>query len=321
MRREQIGIHRLRRFASRVTERIGGVPAVRTLQATLETYDAAGGGLVAGGLAYAALVALLPGLLLVLSVVGLLVDDPRVRADLVASIAKAVPPVESLARQALEQVAGGAVPTSIVAILGLLWGSSRFYAALDNAFARIFHKAPRRNMLERSVRGVVLMVLFIAFPIAALVVGSAASWVFDVAPAGDQVGGVAKAIWRLASPLGTVVLFIVGAALVYRFVPARRIPRAALLQPAVVTGVVLAAFTQAFTFIAPRLVGAAALYGTFVAIFALMAWLSIGFNVLLLGGAWTRVRVLARSNPDAQASGAASGGGPPVAAPPDGGSG
>jgi membrane protein len=299
MRREEAGIHRLRALASRLTERVGGAPAVRTLQATLQTYDAAGGGLVAGGLAYAALVALLPGLLLVLSVVGLLVDDPAIRADLVASIARAVPPVESLAKQALEQVASGAVPTSIVAILGLLWGSSRFYAALDNAFARIFHNAPRRSLVERSVRGLVLMVLFIAFPIAALVVGSAASWVFDVAPAGDQVSGLARAIWQVASPVGTVVLFIVGTALVYRFVPARRIPRRALVRPAVVTGVALAAFTQAFTFIAPRLVGAAALYGTFVAIFALMAWLSIGFNVLLLGGAWTRVRALAHSNPDA----------------------
>jgi membrane protein len=273
---------------------------------------------VAGGLAYAALVALLPGLLLVLSVVGLLVDDPGVRADLVASIAKAVPPLESLATQALEQVAGGAVPTGIVAILGLLWGSSRFYAALDNAFARIFHNAPRRGMVERSVRGLVLMALFIALPIAALVLGTAASWIFDVAPGGAEVSGVARSIWRLASPAGTVVLFIVVAALVYRFVPARRIPRRALLRPAVLVGVVLAAFTQAFTFIAPRLVGAAALYGTFVAIFALMAWLSIGFNVLLLGGAWTRVRTLAQSNPDAHPSDDGSHARPPLGRATDG---
>jgi membrane protein len=281
-------------LASRVAERIGGVPAVRTLRAVLQTYDAAGGGLVAGGLAYAALFALLPGLLLVLSVVGLLVDDKAVRADIVAAIATAVPPLESLASQALEQVASGAVPTSIVAVLGLLWGSSRFYVALDNAFARIFHKAPRRNQLQQSVRGLILMVMFIALPVTALVIGSVTSWLLDVAPAGAEVSGVVRAIWQVASPLGSVLLFVAAAALVYRFVPARRVPRQALLPPASVVGIVLAAFTQLFTFIAPRLVGAAALYGTFVAIIALLAWLSIGFNVLLLGGAWTRVRALAR---------------------------
>ena len=33
-----------------------------------------------------------------------------------------------------------------------------------------------------------------------------------------------------------------------------------------------------------------ALYGAIVAVFALLAWLSIGFNMLLIGAAWTRVR-------------------------------
>ena len=229
--------------------------------------------------------------------VGILIDDEAVRANLVATIATAVPPLASLARQALEQVANGAVPTSVVAVLGLLWGSSRFYVALDNAFARIFHNAPRRNQVQQSVRGLVLMALFVALPVTALVFGSVTSWLLDVAPAGDQVGGVVRAAWQVASPLGSVLLFVVGAALVYRFVPARRVPRQAFLRPAIVVGVTLAAFTQAFSFIAPRLVGAAALYGTFVAIFALLAWLSIGFNVLLLGGAWTRVRMLARLSP------------------------
>ncbi len=229
--------------------------------------------------------------------VGILIDDEAVRANLVATIATAVPPLASLARQALEQVANGAVPTSVVAVLGLLWGSSRFYVALDNAFARIFHNAPRRNQVQQSVRGLVLMALFVALPVTALVFGSVTSWLLDVAPAGDQVGGVVRTAWQVASPLGSVLLFVVGAALVYRFVPARRVPRQAFLRPAIVVGVTLAAFTQAFSFIAPRLVGAAALYGTFVAIFALLAWLSIGFNVLLLGGAWTRVRMLARLSP------------------------
>jgi uncharacterized BrkB/YihY/UPF0761 family membrane protein len=34
----------------------------------------------------------------------------------------------------------------------------------------------------------------------------------------------------------------------------------------------------------------AAVYGTFVAFFAILAWLAISFNVLLFGACWTRVR-------------------------------
>ena len=46
------------------------------------------------------------------------------------------------------------------------------------------------------------------------------------------------------------------------------------------------------------MVGFAALFGTFVTIFALLAWMSISFNMLLLGASWTRVRAVANSQPD-----------------------
>jgi hypothetical protein len=206
---ERVGVHRrLRAVAERVVSRIGGVPAVQTLLATLAVYDRAGGGLVAGGLAYAALVALLPGLLLVLSVIGILVDDPAVREDIVELIGTAVPPLEELVRIALDAVSAGAVPTGILAFLGLLWGSSRFYAALDYAFARIFHNAPQRNEVVRTLRGLVVTVLFVVVPIAAVIVTSAATWIMDLAPDGETLGALERLFWKVASPLGSVVLFV-----------------------------------------------------------------------------------------------------------------
>ena len=66
-----------------------------------------------------------------------------------------------------------------------------------------------------------------------------------------------------------------------------------MLRPSILVGIVLAGFAQVFTFIGPRLTHTAAIYGTFVAFFAILAWLSISFNVLLLGASWTRVRELA----------------------------
>jgi YihY family inner membrane protein len=289
------GDDRLRALAARVVERAGGLPAVRTLFATLALFDQAGGGLVAGGLAYTSLLALLPSLLLVISVVGVVVRDPVQREGIVSTIATALPPLENVARSSLEQVASGAVPTGIVAFVGLLWGSSRFYASLDKALSRVFPTARMRNEIERTLRGVAVTVLFVALPVAVLVAGSVASWLLDLAPAGVEVRGVGRALWQVGSPLGSLVLFVGGAAAVFRFVPAERIPGWALRTPAVVSGVALAAFTQVFTFVAPRLVGVAALYGTFVTVFAVLAWLSIGFNVLLLGACWTRVRLLART--------------------------
>jgi membrane protein len=290
----EAGVNGFRVLATRVAGRVGGLAAVRTLRATLSVYDAAGGGLVAGGLAYSSLIALLPGLLLVLSIVGILVADPADRERFVVIIAVAVPPLEDIARTAFEQVASGAVPTGILAAIGLLWGSSRFYASLDNALSRVFHDAPRRNAVQRTIRGIVVTALFVALPMVALVTGSVASWLLDLAPVGMEITGAARGLWRAASPLGSFALFVGGTAAVYRWVPAVRVPFRSLLPPALVVGFVLAAFTQLFTFAAPRLVGVAALYGTFAAIFGLLAWLAIGFNVLLLGAAWASVRASGR---------------------------
>jgi membrane protein len=292
-------VDRLRLLAERIVGRVGGMPAVRTLLATLEVYDRGGGGLVAGGLAYSALIALIPGMLLIAATIGFLVDDPAVQEQIVDWIATTVPPLAEVARIALEAVSAGALPTSIIALIGLLWGSSRFYAALDNAFSRIFRGSPRRNEIERTVRGLIVTILFVAVPIAALVAGSAASWLLDLAPGETQLSGVTRTLLQLASPIGSFVLFVGVVSLVYRFVPAERVSMRALLPAAILVGIVLAGFTQLFTFIAPRLVGWARLYGAFVTVFALLAWLAIGFNMLLLGAAWTRVRALARSHPEA----------------------
>jgi membrane protein len=290
-------VARLRVLASSIAERAGGVPAVRVLTAVLEVYDEAGGGLVAGGLAYSALVALLPGLLLVLSVFGLVVHDPAVQEQLVTAIAEAVPPLESLARTALEQVSAGAVPGSILAIAGLLWASSRFYAALDNAIARVFRHGRRRDEIRRTIRGVILTLLVIALPIAMVLAGSAASLLVDRLPDGGSPGILVGIALRLASPVGSVILFVAAAVAVFRFVPAERVPVGAWRLPAIVVGVLLAGFTQLFALFAPLMFRTAALYGAVVAVFALLAWLSIGFNMLLMGAAWTRVRVLALSDP------------------------
>jgi membrane protein len=289
---------RVRSLASLVGRRAARLPAVRTTRAVLDTFGAAGGGLLAGGLAYATLVALLPTLLLLVSVAGLVIEDPTVRRDLVDAVAQAVPPLEDLARITLDQVASGAAPSSLIALVGLVWGSSRFYGALDDAFARIFRNAPVRNVVQRTARGLLVTFLFVAVPTLGILLTSVASVMMDAEPLGVPIGSAARLVLQLLSPISAALLFVGATAIAYRLVPARHVPVSLLRLPALVTGVILAAFTQLFTIIAPRLVGAAAFYGTFVAVFALLAWLAISYQVLLLGAAWTRVRVVARLGPD-----------------------
>jgi len=287
---EEGRVARLRVVAERVVETLGGVPAVRVLVATFGAYDAGGGGLVAGGLAYAALIALLPGLLLALSIFGIVVTDPAIRDQLVTAIGDAIPPIQDLARTALNQVSTGAVPTSLIAIVGLLWAASRFYVALDNAISRIYGTVHRRNPVQQTIRGLLLTALLVALPIAAVFAGSIVSWAVSLIPGtsgSEAVNGVAA---QLAWPIGTFILFVIATVMVYRFVPAVSVPAQAWRAPAILVGLALAVFTQLFALFAPLMFRTAALYGAIVTVFALLAWLAIGFNLLLFGAAWSWVR-------------------------------
>ncbi len=279
------GTDRVRLLVERVVARVGGLRATRTLLGVLEAYDGAGGGLTASGLAYTSLIALLPGLLLMVSIFGVVIDDEATREQVVSAIAEAVPPLEEFARAAFESVSAGAVPTGIIAVLGLLWGSSRFYAALDYAFTRIFHDVRKRNEIERTLRGIVVTFLLVAVPLAALILGVITAWVSEVLP--GQIAGV---ILQLTTPVGSFLLFVTGTMLVYRYVPGEHVPWRALALPAVLVGITLAGFAQLYALLAPLLTRMAAVYGTFVAFFAILAWLSISFNLLLFGACWTRVR-------------------------------
>jgi len=276
----------LRRLAEKIAERLGGHPGVVRLQAVMDTYDRAGGGLVASGLAYTSLL----GFLLVLSVVGYIVRDPAVQQQIVAAVAQALPPLEDLAKLALSGVSSNIVPSGILAVVTLIWGSSRFYANLDTAFSRIFSGAPRRNPIIQTIRGIVLTAILVLVPVGVVTISSIVQWLDHFAPAGVQVGVVLTFVLDLASPLGSLVAFAVVVALCYRIVPNEHVPWRALRLPAVSIGLVLAVFTQIYVLIAPRLMGLWAVFGTALAIFGLLAWLSIAFNVLLVGAAWTEVR-------------------------------
>jgi membrane protein len=284
---------RVREVVTRTVEKAGGVPAVQKLLLVFEEYDHAGGGLSANGLAYSALFALVPGILLLVAVLGLVINNPTIEEEIVNGIAKTFPPLAPLVDIAFKQISDGAVPMTVFAVLGLLWGSSRFYSALDYAFSRLFRTVPRRNEIEKGVRGVLVSLVVVVLPLLLMFVGSFVTWLIDVTPRELDLPGLLRGPLSLGSPLSTWILFVGGLALVYKLVPNANVCRHAYGWPAILAGTVIAIFTQIFTFIAPRMLHWQALFGTLVSVFAVLIWLSISLNVILFGACWTRVRVQA----------------------------
>ncbi len=281
---------------STILEQVLDRPRVAELRAVLDVYGRAPGGLLANGLAFAALFAAFPVALVTLGVAGLLVDDPTVQAQLAQAIGALVPPLEELVNQALLALSDGAAVTSIVGVVGLIWTVSQFYGTLDIAFARIFADRGERDLFRRTARGFAVVAGLIGIVVALVVGGSLAAAAVAFLPASSSA---LTGIGRVLSSLPVLIaLGIAVVAIVYRWVPPRAPSWRAISLPGVIAGVVIVVLSQAFLFLAPRLIGAALVAGSLATAFVALAWLSFTFQVLLYGAAWVRVRddpVAARS--------------------------
>jgi uncharacterized BrkB/YihY/UPF0761 family membrane protein len=226
--------------------------------------------------------------LVTLGVAGWLVNDPAVQADLALALGNLFPPLQELVAQALLALSDGAAFTSIVGIVALVWTVSQFYVTLDIAFARIFADRRERDVFRRTARGF-LWVAGLVGVVAVLIIGAtlaAAAEMLLPASTGSIVG-----VGRVLSSLPVLCLIgaiVVGA--IYRTVPPEGPSWRTIWLPALIVGVGIILLSQLFLFVAPRLVGAAALAGSLATAFIALAWLSFTFQMLLYGAAWVRVR-------------------------------
>jgi YihY family inner membrane protein len=275
----------VRGFLARAIER----PTVVAVRTILDTYGRAAGGLLANGLAFAALFAAIPTTLLVLGLAGwFAAGDPTIQERVINALSTALPPLAELIRSSVTVIADGAALTSVVGAVGVVWTVSQLFAAVDTAFARVFFDEPERDLFRRTLRGFVVVGL-----IAATVVAAIAS--LGMLAALDTLSGHEGSLARTTlEVLGSPPSLAVGACLLvilaYRTLPPRSPRWRSLVIPAVIVGVILVMLGQVFTLLVPWLVGVANLAGSLASGFVALAWLSLSFQALLLGAAWVRVR-------------------------------
>jgi membrane protein len=246
-----------------------------------------GGSILASGLATRALFALLPGLLLLVAFVGFLVGDPAIQQAVLEFIADLFPPLESLIADSLTVISEGAVPFTIVGLIGLLWAASGFFQTLDVAFAVVLGIERRRDPVVRGVIGISGVALILAaVGLVVVVMLAAAAFAPQILarlmdPRFSQLAGTAT----------LAVVAVIAVSLAYHFIPSVRPSWSAVLVPAVVIALGITLLTELFTIIAPFLAGTASLYGAIAAVFVLLAWLQICANLIVMGMVWIRIRV------------------------------
>lgn len=263
-----------------IVGRVLGVPRIGMAHQVYMRYSAASGPVLARGLAFVALFALVPALLVIVSIAGFFVRDPMLRDQIVAIVADQVPPLAPLLEEVLKNAGDLAATTGLVGLLLLVWSASGVVRALDGAFRVVFEDDGEGRTPIRDVIAVAV--------VAGGVFGAALVLVLMVLPGPfSDLIGVPGPIARTSVSVAGVTALI---GLAYRFVPRPRPPWRTLGLPALLVALATWLLTSLFAVIGPLLFGSADLYGAFGALFLGLVWLGNVTQLLLLGAAWVAER-------------------------------
>jgi membrane protein len=255
---------------------------VRTTFAVMDTAGQAGAPLFAAALAFTTLFAVVPLLLLVAGLLGWLIQDEIQRSTLLEQLVSYFPPLADVMATSLESVVRERGALSLIGLVGLVWGSSSYYAALDEVMRRIFTAEHARGFISQRLRGIITVVVLVGLMLGTIILSS----IFALLS--ERVGDFA--LLRLATPLVALSIMAVVVLCVYLLVPAAPPSWRAALPPAVAAGIGIGALTSLFSILTPWLLGGLLAFGVIATVFGALIWLSFSYQILLYGAAWARIR-------------------------------
>lgn len=280
----------LRRFAVRLDggrfAAFGRVPA-RLLAAPYRAwvgFHAVEAGDRAAAVAFNALLALIPLILVVVSLGGLALQADDLLQATLHALLWAVPEADAdAAIDALLQAREGSGVLGLVGLIGFAWAGSNFVLCLARSLNRVYG-APDRHLVHERLRAVAIVAVLAVFALAAFFLATLPTLFVrgDVAPV--------FAAWALAQVELKVASYLVAvaAALALFFSIYRVLPNAGQrlrdVWPGSATATLLfVLLLQAFP-IYLRLVGGASRYGAFFGFIPLLVvWFSALAHVLLFG--------------------------------------
>lgn len=246
-------------------------------------YRSTGGGLIVGGLAYAALFALIPTLIVVIAGIFLLVDDPQFRQDAVELLGNAFPAFAGITDTAVDGAHELAAVGGLFALIGFLWGASGLYLNLTRAMERFFPGERVSGALARVI-GVALVVVIIVGVLAAVFVAGVVTVVARALELDSE--------WILAAASAIATLVIAGGIVygIYRVIPANPPAAKSARLPAALVGAAIALMTLLYGLISPWLVSGYQAFGVMASVFVALVWLRVVFLAMVYGAAMARYR-------------------------------
>lgn len=290
-------------------------PPVLAVMDVMRTYDRGGGGMLAGALAYFGFFTVVPALLLFVGLLGVLVEDQALREQLIQGLVDQLDPIRDVAAEVIGGLADSGRTGTVIGVIGLLWGASGFYGALQGAMQRMFPGPGSRDFLQTRLRGVVTVVVVLGVLLLAVLL------IFGLPLLNEWFDARCTALMALDLPLvagacdidivqvtgaigvvGAIGIAFLAVLMVYVVVPPDGPSLRQALWPAVIVGVVIGLFTSLFGWVAPLLVRHWLTLGIVGSVFISLVWFNLVFQALVYGAAFARLRrdrERARSGPPA----------------------
>jgi len=240
--------------------------------------------LIAGGVTYAVLLALFPGLAALVSVYGLVFDAGQIERQ-VAALSGILPAqTQDLLIQELHSLVQASHGTlglaAIVGFLLALWSTSRGMSGLITAVNIAYQEKEHRGFFKFNlitfgltlgllVGGIMVIALVAVLPAAVhlLAVGPATKWLLLIVQ------------WPLL-----IILVMLGLAVLYRFAPDRDKPQWRWVSPGAISAAILwIVGSVGFTFYVANFNSYNRTYGSLGGVVILLTWLYLSALMLLFG--------------------------------------
>lgn len=248
---------------------------------------------LAQAIAFNALFAIFPIVILGIGILALLFGTDRGQADATRIIADLAPSVQSILLENLAQLVDYRGISGLVSILALIWSGKNLFLALTYALDRALGVPKARPFLNDMLVAIVMLPILGAILVAATAVPVVLS-VFlhygrDLAATyGRQFSGVAIHLHNLALPsqivgygFGGLLVFVI-ATILYDYLPNRRVPPSFGVPGAIVTAIAWEAAQIAFAVYTTH-VNFVHVYGAISAFAILLLWLYYMATIFLFG--------------------------------------
>jgi membrane protein len=263
---------------------LGSLP-VRVVKRYLDAQGPNWGTLIA----WNALFAFFPIVLITITVLGLVLQDSGIKDSLEHQIAAAFPNCRHLAPKqrceivdALNDFKEKTGVLAIVGLAGLFWTGSALFGAMDQALSGLYGRKPR-DFIRQKLMSFGMILLFTLLTVPLIASGSLLSLLekLPVVPGALRTGPVSLLIQIGLGILDATVLF----AAIYYVVPNRRQRLRQVLPGAVGAAALFEGFTLAFPLYF-RFSGGFATYGqTFALFFLLLFYFFVLGQIVMIGGA------------------------------------